>query len=422
MKQIQKLIVEFVKQFGPGSRKNYLNITNCIAKPVLQAFVNGEHVGKLELFRKNADNDENVYQNGSYTRNVKWGKEETPIRMKKKFVTKIKTFKLSWNIKELFKISLSLDVLSLASTHLSNDEIADQITSMYRLKVSSSVISNRIQTVQEEIRDWREKPLENNYPIIMIDGKVFKIKTEESRRPKYVNKTLYVVVGINADDQKELIALYVSNNESSTEWMNILDNLKERGLSETCIIVSDGLKGLKEAIENVYPKAMNITCTVHMIRNAAKYVSHSMKVRFLRDLKTYMEQTIEKVQKHSFEYLKNKWGGSNKRAVEVVQRAMDIIEKLFSFSKALRTLVYTSNIVENYNSVIGSYLAAKKSFFNNINNNLLDLYVHFGYSPRDKKLNKNSRGVRNSIKKNMKSWCIYFSSYLKKLEALKNLN
>ncbi len=108
---------------------------------------------------------------------------------------------------------------------------------MYRLKVSSSVISNRIQTVQEEIRDWREKPLENNYPIIMIDSKVFKIKTEESRRPKYVNKTLYVVVGINADDQKELIALYVSNTESATEWMNILDNLKERGLSETCIIV-----------------------------------------------------------------------------------------------------------------------------------------------------------------------------------------
>ncbi|WP_196767605.1 transposase, partial [Mycoplasmoides gallisepticum] len=107
-------------------------------------------------------------------------------------------------------------------------EIADQITSIYGFKVSPSVISNCIQTVQDEMRDWHNRPLENNYPIIMIDGKVFKIKTEEDGRSKYVNKTLYVVVGINADGQKELIALYVSNTESATEWMNILDNLKER--------------------------------------------------------------------------------------------------------------------------------------------------------------------------------------------------
>ncbi|OBU81058.1 transposase, partial [Mycoplasmoides gallisepticum] len=194
-----------------------------------------------------------------------------------------------------------LDLLSLASTRFSNDEIADQITSMYGFKVSHSVISNCIQTVQEQIRDWHERPLENNYPITMIDGKVFKIKTEEGGRSKYVNKTLYVVVGINADGQKELIALYVSNTESATEWMNIFDNLKQRGLSEACIIVSDGLKGLKEAIENVYPKAMHITCTVHMIRNAAKYVSHSMKSDFLRDLKNIYGADNWESAKHSFE-------------------------------------------------------------------------------------------------------------------------
>ncbi|WP_231111825.1 transposase, partial [Mycoplasmoides gallisepticum] len=115
---------------------------------------------------------------------------------------------------------------------------------------------------------------------------------------------------------------------------------------------------------------------------------------FLRDLKNIYGADNWESAKHSFEYLKNKWGGSNKRAVEVVQRAMDNIEKLFSFSKALRTLVYTSNIVENYNSVIGSFLAAKKSF-NNINQLLLDLYVHFGYNPRYKKLNQKSNRVRN---------------------------
>ncbi|AFP79372.1 putative transposase domain protein [Mycoplasmoides gallisepticum WI01_2001.043-13-2P] len=287
MKQIQKLIVEFVKQFGPSSGKQLLNITDYIAKPVLQALVDGEHVGKLELLRENADNDENVYQNGSYTRNVKWGQEEIPIKMKR-IRGENQDSQIIPKYQRIIHDKFILDVLSLASTRLSNNEIADQITSMYGFKVSPSVISNCIQTVQDEMRDWHERPLENNYPIIMIDGKVFKIKTEESGRSKYVNKTLYVVVGINADGQKELIALYVSNTESATEWMNILDNLKERGLSETCIIVSDGLKFLKEAIENVYPKAMHITCTVHMIRNAAKYVSHSMKSDFLRDLKKHI--------------------------------------------------------------------------------------------------------------------------------------
>ncbi|WP_391517088.1 IS256 family transposase [Mycoplasmoides gallisepticum] len=393
MKQIQKLIVEFVKQFGPSSGKQLLNITDYIAKPVLQALVDGEHVGKLELLRENADNDENVYQNGSYTRNVKWGKEEIPIKMKR-IRGENQDSQIIPKYQRIIHDKFILDVLSLASTRLSNNEIADQITSMYGFKVSPSVISNCIQTVQDEMRDWHERPLENNYPIIMIDGKVFKIKTEESGRSKYVNKTLYVVVGINADGQKELIALYVSNTESATEWMNILDNLKERGLSEACIIVSDGLKGLKEAIENVYPKAMHITCTVHMIRNAAKYVSHSMKSDFLRDLKNIYGADNWESAKTQLWIFKNKWGGSNKRAVEVVERAMDNIEKLFSFSKALRTLVYTSNIVENYNSVIGSFLAAKKSF-NNINQLLLDLYVHFGYNPRYKKLNQKSNRVRN---------------------------
>ncbi|XWT59118.1 transposase [Mycoplasmoides gallisepticum] len=97
-----------------------------------------------------------------------------------------------------------LDVLSLASNRLSNDEIADQITSMYGFKVGPSLISNCIQTVQDEMRDWHERPLENNYPIIMIDGKVFNIKTEDSGRSKYVNKMLYVVVGINDSVKKSL--------------------------------------------------------------------------------------------------------------------------------------------------------------------------------------------------------------------------
>ncbi|MES3497571.1 transposase [Mycoplasmoides gallisepticum] len=105
-------------------------------------------------------------------------------------------------------------------------------------------------------------------------------------------------------------------------------------MSETCIIVTDGLKGFKEASENVYPKAMHITCTVHMIRNAAKYVLHSMKPDFLRDLKKHIWcKQLRRRKTQSFEYLKNKWGSSNKRAVEVVQRTMDNIEKLFTFLK-----------------------------------------------------------------------------------------
>ncbi|WP_391517031.1 transposase [Mycoplasmoides gallisepticum] len=102
-------------------------------------------------------------------------------------------------------------------------------------------------------------------------------------------------------------------------------------MSETCIIVTDGSKCFKEASENVYPKAMHITCTVHMIRNSEKYVLHSMKPDFLRDLKNIYGADNWESAKHSFEYLKNKWGSSNKRAIEVIQRTMDNIEKLFTF-------------------------------------------------------------------------------------------
>ncbi len=158
MKQIQKLIVEFVKQFGPSSGKQLLNITDYIAKPVLQALVDGEHVGRLELLRENADNDENMYQNGSYTRNVKWGQEEIPIKMKR-IRGENQDSQIIPKYQRIIHDKFILDVLSLASTRLSNNEIADQITSMYGFKVSPSVISNCIQTVQDEMRDWHERPL-----------------------------------------------------------------------------------------------------------------------------------------------------------------------------------------------------------------------------------------------------------------------
>ncbi|XWT51964.1 transposase [Mycoplasmoides gallisepticum] len=120
-----------------------------------------------------------MYQNGSYTRNVKWGKEETPIRIKR-IRNENQNFQIILKYQRIIQDKFILDVLSLTSTRLSNNEIADQITLMYGFKVSPSVISNCIQTVQEEIRDRRERSLENNYPIIVIDGKVLRLKLKKA--------------------------------------------------------------------------------------------------------------------------------------------------------------------------------------------------------------------------------------------------
>ncbi len=133
MKQIQKLIVEFVKQFGPSSGKQLLNITDYIAKSVLKSLVNGEDSEKLELLRENVDNDNNVYQNGSYIRNVKWGQEEIPIRMKR-IRGENQDSQIIPKYQRIIHDKFILDVLSLASTRLSNNEIADQITAMYGFK------------------------------------------------------------------------------------------------------------------------------------------------------------------------------------------------------------------------------------------------------------------------------------------------
>lgn len=173
-------------------------------------------------------------------------------------------------------------VINLYGKGLSTREISDSIEDIYGVQLSATMISNIADAVLEEIDEWQKRPLKEVYPIVFIDAIHFNVKQENV----IVKKAAYVMLGVNADGFKEVLGIWIEENESAKYWLGTLNKLKNRGVKDILIICSDGLKGINEAIKAVYPKAMQQRCIVHLIRNSVKFVSYKHLKEFCNDLRT----------------------------------------------------------------------------------------------------------------------------------------
>ena len=248
-------------------------------------------------------------------------------------------------------------IIALYAKGMSTREIGSMIKELYDVDISPSLISQVTERVMDEVIQWQSRPLDALYPIVYLDCIVLKIK--EGQQVK--NKAIYIALGINAEGHKELLGLWLSENEGSRFWLGVLTELKNRGVEDILIACVDGLKGLPEAIQSVYPQTQVQLCIVHMVRNSLKFVSWKDYKKVTAELKQVYQAVTQEQALFALEQFEQHWP-QYPQIVKLWQRHWENVMTLFAYPDYIRKVIYTTNAIESLNSVIRSATKRHKLF------------------------------------------------------------
>ena len=249
-------------------------------------------------------------------------------------------------------------IVSLYAKGMSVSDIEEQLRELYNIDVSTSTISAITNRVMQDVQAWQNRPLEELYLIVWMDGIVFKVRDGG----KVINKTVYLAVGLNKHGYKELLGMWVGKSESSSFWMSVLSDMQARGLQDILITCTDNLKGFTSTINAVFPKAQTQICVVHQIRNANKYVVWKDRKAFSADMKNIYNATNQDVALQELESFAKTWESKYSYAVKSWKENWENLTIFFDFPVEIRKIIYTTNLIENLNGKIRKYTKNKLSF------------------------------------------------------------
>jgi transposase-like protein len=249
-------------------------------------------------------------------------------------------------------------ILALYARGMTTRDIAETFKEMYGADVSHSLISKVTESVIEEVIAWQTRALDTIYPILYLDCIV--IKCHQDKR--VINKAIYLALGVNLDGKKELLGLWISENEGSKFWLNVLTELKERGVNDIFIACVDGLTGFPEAINTVFPQTKIQLCIVHLVRNSLRYVPSKDMKEVAADLKTIYRSINAEQAELALLAFAEKWDSKYPAISRSWNKNWHNILTLFSFPQEIRKVIYTTNAVESLNSVIRKSINNRKIF------------------------------------------------------------
>lgn len=249
-------------------------------------------------------------------------------------------------------------ILSLYARGMTTREIAAAFKELYDADVSPALISKVTDAVMEKVVEWQNRPLDTLYPIVYLDCIVLKVRQDS----RVINKSVFLALGINLEGQKELLGMWLAENEGAKFWLNVLTELKNRGLRDILIACVDGLKGFPDAINAVYPETRIQLCIVHMVRNSLRFVSWKDSRAVIRDLKAVYQATTEEAGLKALEAFAGVWDGRYPQISRSWEANWVNLSTFFAYPADIRRAIYTTNAIESLNSVIRSAINKRKVF------------------------------------------------------------
>lgn len=229
---------------------------------------------------------------------------------------------------------------------------------MYDADVSPSLISKVTDAVIDQVVEWQSRPLEAVYPIVYLDGIVVKIR----RGKQVINQAVYLALGVNLEGHKELLGMWISEAEGAKFWLNVLTELKNRGVEYILIACVDGLKGFPDAIAAAFPDAQIQLCIVHMVRNSLKYVPWKDYKAVTADLKQIYQSATEEEALAALEAFSERWGEKYPQISRSWRSHWENLNTIFNYPTDIRRAIYTTNAIESLNSVIRKAIKKRKLF------------------------------------------------------------
>ncbi len=241
---------------------------------------------------------------------------------------------------------------------MSTRDISDTVKDIYGVEVSAAMISKITDKIIPKALQWQNRPLDTVYPIVFIDCVHFNVKTDNM----VTKKAAYVVLGVNENGYKEIFGIWIGENETAKFWLSVLTDLKNRGVKDILIICSDGLSGIKQAIESAFPNTVQQRCIVHLIKNSCKYLSYKDRKEFCKDLRTvYTESTSDKALE-ALDKCKGKWGDKYLYAFKPWEENWNEVCSMFNYVPELRKIMYTTNAIESLNSAFRKFTKIRTVF------------------------------------------------------------
>ena len=331
-----------------------------LVKDVLENILEAEmdeHLGR-DKYQRQSDIEpgERNYRNGYSQKNLRssFGDVDLdiPRERKSEFEPQI--------VKKYETVCNELDkkIISLYAKGMTTSDIQAEIEDLYGITISPSMVSKITDKVIATATEWQNRMLDKIYPIVYLDAMYFKVRSNG----KIVNKAVYICLGYTMEGYKDILGLWVDEAEGAKFWLGICNDLKNRGVKEILIACMDGLKGLPQAIQTVFPSANIQTCIVHQIRNSIKYIASKDKKSFMKDLKEVYKAPTEELALAQLDKLKETWGNSYGMVIDSWYNNWNNLSTFFDFSPRIRKMIYTTNALEGFNRQVRKYTKSRTIF------------------------------------------------------------
>ena len=353
----KKELEAFAKQAAKGikSEQDLTDFRKMLTKVTVEAALNAEleeHLGYALHEKSNTNNSRNGYSSKSIRTEDGQVELDTPRDREGSFEPLL--------VKKNQTRFTSMDdkILYLYAKGMTTREIVDTFKEMYDAEISPTLISRVTNAVIDQVVEWQARPLDSVYPIVYLDCLVVKIRQDK----QVINKAVYLALGVNIEGHKELLGMWISENEGAKFWLNVLTELQNRGVNDILIACVDGLKGFPDAINTVFPQAQVQLCIVHVVRNSMKYVPWKDYKAVTADLKKIYQSVTEDEALLELDNFSDRWDDKYPQISRSWRAHWANLNTLFKYPQDVRKAIYTTNAIESLNSVIRKAIKKRKLF------------------------------------------------------------
>ena len=249
-------------------------------------------------------------------------------------------------------------IIGLYAKGMSTADISATMQDIYGINASKDLVSSITDKIMPQVMEWQNRPLESIYPVVFFDGVVFKVRKDG----KIINRCVYTVLGINMDGFKDILGLWIGDNESASFWTTVCNDLKNRGVEQILIACHDNLNGFGSAINTVFPNTRQQLCIIHQIRNSTKHVSYKDLKPIMADLKLIYNANNAENAEFQLEIFNEKWSGKYPQIYKSWTTNWSDLIEYFQYPEELRRLIYTTNAVEGFHRMLRKHTKNKTSF------------------------------------------------------------
>ena len=329
--------------------------------PLLKQFLESALSAEMEEHLTEQERDKGNRKNGTSKKTIKSSEGsfelETPRDRESSFEPDIVKKR-----ETILADNLEGKIIGLYGLGTSLRDISSHIKEMYGTEISAGTLSSITDRIIPQIKEWQQRPLDEVYCIVWMDAMHYKVRDNG----KVENRAVYNILGITTEGKKELLGMYVSQNEGANFWLSVLTDLQNRGVKDMLIACIDNLKGFAEAINSIYPDTEVQSCVVHQLRNSLKYVASKNQKEFMKDIKTVYQATAKSFAEDNLKIVTEKWSKKYPIVTDSWNNNWDKLSTYFKYTESIRRLIYTTNTIEGFHRQVRKVTKTKGSFTNDM--------------------------------------------------------